>query len=187
MKEILSLNDKRAKRAPQDVRVEAEQTGKDVLHIVWDEADGYPKHAWGYEQWSVRPFTQMQGCDGTIDGSVHYLGIQLCQAIGLDYAAIYDQAYPNEVRPGETGAGDWLRRLDWRETARQTIIPRVSKLAFERLLDDLGDINNHQLRWRLGEALEEKYILGDTPKEPTVEQVRRQVTAWRKKQAEEIP
>jgi hypothetical protein len=116
-----------------------------VLKITWDETGGYPAHAWGYVQWSVRPFTQGQGCDGTIDENVHLIGLRLCAQLGLDYAALHDEAYPKT--PFEYSPEDQ------REAERETEIPPLSAEALQLLLEDLTDINNHSLRAVLEERL----------------------------------
>jgi hypothetical protein len=118
-------------------------TARCILHLEWDEADGYPRHAWGYQQWSVRPFIQGQGCDGTIDENVHLIGLAFCEQLGLDYAALYEEAYAEDR---EAGCGDWLRDYDERgRITNETIVPEISEHTVRMYLNDLQDINNRSL------------------------------------------
>ena len=140
MEELISPEDRKARFAPDRIREKALRQKGEILHIVWDKEDGYPEHAWGFEQWSVRPFQQGNGCDGTIDRNVHLIGKRLCAALGLDYKALYEEAY---VWDTQTDDGSWILLLDRYED--ETIIPELSELSLKLLLDDLGDINNRSL------------------------------------------
>ncbi|MBM3130809.1 MAG: hypothetical protein FJ009_19555 [Chloroflexi bacterium] len=145
MKELFSLDAAQKVGAPNDVIVRARKSGRQVLHLVWDKEEGYPQRAWGYEQWSVRPFRQRDGCDGTIGINVHLIGLRLCEQLGVDYAAAMDQAYAGQDCSTE---GDWIRRMspsDWQRIAHETEIPLLSLQSLDNLLCDLGDINNHLL------------------------------------------
>jgi len=122
----------------------AKAEDKQLLKIVWDDADGYPEHAWGYVQWSIRPYTQWYGCDGTTDENIHLIAKALCEALGLDYAALYEQAYnrPQDAPLGES----WLRSMtaeSWARIEAETIIPELSEISLCGILDDLHEINNH--------------------------------------------
>ena len=146
MKEILGIATARSMGAPQAVLDKARASNRKVLHIVWDQADGYPAHGWGYQQWSVRPFQQGDGCDGTIDENVHFIAFQFCQQLGIDYAAALDRAYGWQKEREQ--AGEWVRHMspqDWEALAAQTVLPPLSQKTLRRLLDDLGDINNSSL------------------------------------------
>ncbi len=122
--------------------------GGRVLKIVWDKAGDYPQHAWGYEQWSVRPYHLGYGCDGTTDGNVHFIAWQLCKAAGIDYPGVYAQAYPDSAgyqqefwTPGTIAKiGD------------ETVVPPLSDIAIRFVLRDLGEINNGMLAALLTEA-----------------------------------
>jgi restriction endonuclease Mrr len=119
---------------------------KQLLRIVWDEADGYPEHAWGYVEWSLRPYEQYYGCDGTTTENINLIGYRLCSELGLDYPALYEQAYADKdhIKPGQS----WLRELtakDWAAIETETIVPELSETALRGLLHDLEEINYHQL------------------------------------------
>ena len=137
---ILKPTSHEVQAAPERLRVLAQETGRQIKQIVWDEAGGYPEHAWGYIQWSVRPYEQRQGCDGTIDLNVHLIGLQLCEELGLDYQALYNQAY--EWR-GEEEDKTWVSEIDWDVIEAETIMPDFSEQALRNLLYDLTEINNH--------------------------------------------
>ena len=154
MKELLSLDNPRVKRAPSHTLAEAQKREAQVLHIVWDKADGYPRHAWGFEQWSVRPYVQRQGCDGTTDENAHLIGLRFCEELGLPYADLYEQAYnrPCDDSPGQS----WLRSMSeaaWAEIEAETIVPDLSAESLRASLDDLHDVNNH----RFADLLEKKF------------------------------
>lgn len=128
---------------------------KALLKIVWDEASGYPEHAWGYVQWSVRPYVQWYGCDGTTDSNIHLIAYRLCTQLGLDYAALYEQAYnrPCDAPPGKS----WLRLMgeeNWAAIEAETVMPELSKLALCGVLDDLHEVNNHSFAY----VLEKEFI-----------------------------
>jgi hypothetical protein len=146
MKELMPWFSARAQGCLDSVWYAAREEGKSVLKITWDQAGGFPAHVWGYVQWTVRPFTQGQGCDGTIDESVHLIGLRLCEQLGLDYAGLNDEAYPEEA-PFE------FSPEDQREAERETEIPPLSIEALRLLLEDLTEINNHSLRALLEKRL----------------------------------
>ena len=131
--------------APKHVVAKARASNRKVLRIVWDKEGGYPEHAWNYVQWSVRPFRQMDGCDGTIDDPVHLIGYRLCSQLGLDYAALMDEAYAWRDKDDN---GDWVRETteeQWQAIERNTVVPKLSAQSLSRLLYDLTDINYHSL------------------------------------------
>ena len=133
-------HDEEAHDAPKYIRVRALKEGKQVLKIVWDKESGYPEHAWGFTQWSIRPYEQRYGCDGTTDLNIHLIALRLCEAIGIDYPALYEQAYNRE--------SSWLRNwtpADWKHIERETIVPELSEQALRNLLHDLGEINNRSI------------------------------------------
>lgn len=141
MEELLNPRSPKAKRAPEDVRKLAAASGKKVFHITWDEAGGYPRHAWGYEQWSVRPYEQGYGCDGTTDCNIHLIGRHLCSKLGLDYKELYTEAY--REHDGDGFDSEWLDDLGRYEA--ETILPELSQRSLKLLLHDLEQINNHSL------------------------------------------
>jgi len=127
---------------------------KQLLKIVWDRTEGYPEHAWGYVQWSVRPYVQWYGCDGTTDANIHLIAFRLCEKLGLDYAALYERAYArwDHVEPGQS----WVRSMtegDWAAVEAETVVPEFSGLALCGTLNDLHEINNHTF----ADLLEEEF------------------------------
>lgn len=119
-----------------------------VKKIVWDKEGGYPEHAWGYVQWTVRPFVQGYGCDGTTDGNVHLVALTLCAMLDIDYRRCYREAY------AETEDA-WIEALrgDLALVA-ETLLPIEPSLdAITLMLSDLSQINNHSLVTVLAEAL----------------------------------
>jgi hypothetical protein len=147
MEELLDPRSKEARRAPDFIRARAKKDGKKVLHIVWDKAGGYPPHAWGYEQWSVRPYEQGYGCDGTTDCNIHFIGRHLCGLLGLDYKELYTEAY--REHDGDGFDSDWLDDLERYEA--EIILPGLSQRSLKLLLYDLCEINNHSMERLLNE------------------------------------
>jgi hypothetical protein len=138
METLLDPNDPEAQACPEYKRQRAIAKGRRILKIIWDKQDGYPEHAWGFVQWSIRPYEQRDGCDGTTAPNIHLIALRLCEALGLDYPALYEQAYQDHEQPGRS----WLRFFDWSYIEEETIIPKLSEQALRNLLHDLGKINN---------------------------------------------
>lgn len=148
MRTLIEPRSHQANDAPDYVRERAITKRKKIIKIVWDEADGYPQHAWGYVQWSVRPYEPWYGCDGTTDANIHLIALGICQQLGLDYASLYAEAYPD--------IGPWTPPTDeqyWQEAHRQTIRPMLSDLGLCSVIHDLHEINNHSL----ANLLEQKF------------------------------
>jgi hypothetical protein len=126
-----------------------------VKKIVWDKEGGYPEHAWGFAQYSPRPFRQGYGCDGTTDANIHLVALTLCGRIGLDYTALYKKAYPDA-----DNAESWLSALAKNEgLLLETLIPEIAGVdEFKLALSDLYQVNNRSLSSELEDALEEMGI-----------------------------
>ena len=139
---LLDVHSREAQAAPEVIRARAKAENKKIKMIVWDQEGGYPQHAWGYIQWSIRPFEQRDGCDGTTDPNIHLIALRLCEAIGLDYPALYENAYEWQ---GEKPGQSWLRHYDWAPIEAETMVPEVSEQTLRNLLYDLGEINNHSV------------------------------------------
>ncbi|HPA02578.1 MAG TPA: hypothetical protein PLK29_10225 [Chiayiivirga sp.] len=132
-------------------RLAASLPGGYVKKIVWDREDGYPEHSWGFMQWTVRPFVQGYGCDGTTDRNVHLVALTLCGMLGIDYRRCYREAYAD-------CDGAWIEALlDDAGLAEETRLPAEPSLdAIVLMLSDLGQINNRSLVSVLAEALEDR-------------------------------
>lgn len=130
--------------------------GGHVKKIVWDQAGGYPEHAWGYTQYTVRPFIQGYGCDGTTDENIHLIAITLCDRLDIDYAKCYRRAYPEDTTTAQ--ARKWIAELkENAELAVETRIPsEVTEDVLIMMLSDLYQINNRSLTEVLVEELERK-------------------------------
>jgi hypothetical protein len=120
----------------------AQIPGGYILKIVWDAEGGYPEHAWGYIQYSARPFHPGHGCDGTTDQNIHLIAATLAARCGLDYQAIYREAYADNNPETE-----WLDRLLLDASiAKETVVPEgVTLNDWIIALHDLYDINNRSL------------------------------------------
>lgn len=151
MRELLVPGDPRSARAPRHVLELAETRRCEdtrILHIVWDEAGGYPRTSWGYEQWSVRPYLVGQGCDGTIEENMHLVALTVLPKLGIDYRQLYEEAYPGET------LGDWPTSEDVAVLYAETVFPEISTAALEALLHDLYDTNHRTLEDLLRTRLE---------------------------------
>lgn len=133
--------------------IAAEVPGGRVKTIVWDEAGGYPRHSWGVTQWTVRPYLPGYGCDGTTDSNIHLIAMTLCAKLGLDYEAMYREAYAGENLDWVDG---WVGRATAdMELVSETVIPgAVTEDVLIVMLSDLYQINNRSLCCVLEERLE---------------------------------
>lgn len=123
---------------PEYVRQQAKAENKKVKKIVWDYESGYPEHAWGFVQWTCRPYSQGYGCDGTTDLNIHLIAIELCKKLNLNYQELYNQAYDE--------LDEWLDEMDWKKVRKETIIPdQVNDYTLRLLLYDLNEINNRSI------------------------------------------
>lgn len=125
-----------------------------LVRIVWDAEEGYPEHAWGYEQFTVRPYRQGYGCDGTTDTNIHLIALELCDRLGIDYVDAYVAAYPEDTTFDDCQR--WTSELrDDMKIRAETLIPADSSPAVVGLmLNDLYQINNRSLVAELEERLE---------------------------------
>lgn len=121
-----------------------------VKKILWDEAGGYPQNAWGNIQYSCRPFYQGYGCDGTTDRNVHLIARKVCDMLGLDYLALYREAYPDS---DET---PWFADdINDKALLAETLVPtEVTEDVIVLMLSDLYQINNRSIVAVLEDALE---------------------------------
>ncbi|WP_406625387.1 hypothetical protein [Acidovorax sp. SDU_ACID1] len=135
-------------------REAASLPGGYVKKIVWGEEDGYPEHAWGFVQWTVRPFVQGYGCDGTTDRNVHLVALTLCGMLGIDYQRCYRDAYADNDYA-------WIDALpDDASLVEETRLPAEPSLdAIVLMLADLEQINNRSLVAVLAGVLEEWDLL----------------------------
>ncbi len=147
---------KRLIGCPDYVRNEAVKSNRKILKIIWDREDGYPEHAWGYIQWSVRPYRLSDGCDGTRDGCAHFLAKHFLESINLNYFDIYDLAYFDDDRE-PTDMREFPDSY-WNEVAKEVEIPEVNKRNFRKLLDDLYDMNHRSIVALLEEMIDEGKI-----------------------------
>lgn len=123
-----------------------------ILKILWDKEDGYPEQSWGYVQYTVRPYRQGYGCDGTTDRNIHLIAITICRRVGIDYLKAIEEAYPDE-----NDRGHWMRALvDDQKLASETVIPAfIDGDNSDVLALMLSDI--YQINWgSLVSVLEEK-------------------------------
>ena len=127
-----------------------------VKKIVWDKEGGYPEHAWGYTQWTVRPFVQGYGCDGSTDENVHLIAAILCEKVGIDYADCYTRAYSDD---GDLASNaKWIAELKAKASVKdETLLPdEVTADALVLMLSDLYQINNRSLVDVLEDELDTK-------------------------------
>ncbi len=134
-------------------RKSLDNPGSWIKKIVWDKEGGYPEHAWGYTQYTLRPYRQGYGCDGTTDLNIHLIAMTMAEREGIDYLDIYRRAYPEEN-------GDLAWIADLRSdavTASETVIPeKNSNVAWRLALEDLHQINNRSLSIELKAELYER-------------------------------
>lgn len=130
--------------------------GGHLKRIVWTVEDGYPAHAAGYVQWPDRPFFQGYGCDGTTDACVHFVAIQVCQTLGIDYTAAYAEAYTDTSLDE---AKLMVQAIITEQTRlNEVILPALppTREVVSLMLSDLYAINNRSLCEVLVERLATK-------------------------------
>lgn len=124
-----------------------------VKKIVWDKESGCPSDSWGYTQYTVRPFVQGYGGDGTTADNAHLVAISICERLGIDYARNLRQA-----RSGEMSIRDakrWVKKLRANTAvAEETVIPdKITDDVVVLMLSDLYENNNQLLTAILLRAL----------------------------------
>lgn len=127
-----------------------------IKKITWDQEGGYPEHAWGFVQYTVRPYVPGYGCDGTTDENIHLIASVLAERSGIDYVAAYRKAYKDEP---DWGIAGWHARLR-KNTAllRETVIPEsCTRNDWILGLGDLYDINNRSLVAELEKQLMSRF------------------------------
>lgn len=126
-----------------------------IKKITWDAEGGYPEHAWGFVQYTVRPYIPGYGCDGTTDNNIHFVAATLAGRCGLDYGEIYRSAYPDSCEH----VPDWLQWLQKDQTIREeTVIPQTAEENDWILaLGDLYEVNNRSLVCELASHLKVRF------------------------------
>lgn len=117
-----------------------------VWFWIWGGETPFP----GYVQWSVRPYLQGMGCDGTTGEVIHLIARRICSKNGLDYKELFSEAYPGDP-------ADWIDRLN--DHAAETDLNRSLDSALA--IDDLREINNHSLASLLSERFIARGILNE--------------------------
>ncbi|WP_347990249.1 hypothetical protein [Methylomonas sp. AM2-LC] len=109
-----------------------------IKKILWDDAKRYPECSLGVIQYSVRPYVQGFGCDGTTDANIHLIGIHIFSKLGLDYLSAYSQAYNSEH-----DNIDWLIEIASDKNLKlETVLPNeIGPNEIGLLLHDLYQIN----------------------------------------------
>lgn len=116
--------------------------GGHLVMFTWTVEDGYPAHAAGFTQWTVRPYHPGYGCDGTTDDNVHLMGMLICESLGIDYAQAYASAYDDtSLAEAREMFSSILADPSIREnTLLPTLPPTEDTLIL--LLSDLYQLNN---------------------------------------------
>ena len=95
---------------------------------------------------TFRPYVVGYGCDGSTDANIHYVAQKMCKLLGLDYAEIYNKAYPDARGEGwiTENLGEFEdEALKTKKVKTTTVIPKNATV--QDVLDDLYDINNRSL------------------------------------------
>lgn len=116
-----------------------------IKKIVWDKEGGYPEHSWGFIQYTLRPYVQGYGCDGTTDNNIHLIAMHLSAMLGLQYEDLFLSAYPDEKSIEEVFRWFDIIRND-PVLRKETKLPKtITQDALLLALHDLYDINNRSL------------------------------------------
>jgi len=119
--------------------------GGHLVMITWTVQDGYPAHAAGFTQWTVRPVHPGYGCDGTTDDNVHLMGMLISECLGIDYAEAYASAYDDT--PLAEAREMFASILSDTSIKQNTILPTLppTEDTLILLLSDLYQLNNRSL------------------------------------------
>lgn len=128
-----------------------------VKKIIWDKDGGHPEHALGFVQYSLRPYRQGYGCDGTTDKNIHLIASVMTQREDWDYVDLYQKAYGD--RDDVSWVADWVNDLQHNPSLQnETRIPTAnSTKTWAMTLNDLYQINNRSLEAVLEELVFAKY------------------------------
>jgi hypothetical protein len=133
------------------------------MQILWDEAEGFSPgdHGYGNTQYTIRPYVQGKGCDGTTDDNILLQAKVLCQRVGLQFEKLWYQAEKELDRQDvdRKTVKTWGTSLD--KVLQETIIPDQEVFDIPLLLHDLEDLNRRALARVLEEALKAKGLIKD--------------------------
>jgi hypothetical protein len=111
-----------------------------IKKIVWK----MPIHAKGYIQFTIRPYTQGYGCDGTTDSNIHLIAMTWAERNGYSYLEKYKEAYGTREFFKESEIETWFNYIkEMHKKFHETIIP--DKIDAQLMIDDLEAINNRSL------------------------------------------
>jgi hypothetical protein len=97
---------------------------------------------------SPRPYRPGQACDGSITAPVYHLYSQLCQLLGVDPIAIYQEAYDDHILTQDQLASI----LEFAEWQGVEVICEWTQEKIGLVLESIHEANMHQL----ANVLEEK-------------------------------
>ncbi|MHB1546121.1 MAG: hypothetical protein ACYCSB_01275 [bacterium] len=103
-----------------------------------------------YGNFSKRPYSLAQACDGSIDCAVAALYYSFCKAKNINAAELYKKAYPDGEPPDYK---EVCKYADWEGVEYPE---KWDKGAYEGLIESLTEVNNHSL---VGELCELEKIL----------------------------
>lgn len=126
--------------------------GAIVKKIIWDEQGGFPEYAWGFVQYTLRPYKQGYGCDGTTDKNIHRIAMVMCEREGWSYTDLHLKTY------GEPMDGVWLEEILSETVGKETVIPEENSAeTWAMALNDLYQINKRDLEETLEAMVLERY------------------------------
>lgn len=131
MRTLISPTAHEAREAPSYIRHIAEREKKEILKITHYTPRGE------CAQWSIRPYRQRQRADDTVAVNIHYIALQLCQELNINYKEVLKQAYPS-VNP------IWIDNIP-EFVPEETIVPTLSEESLKNLLIDLTAIDNQEI------------------------------------------
>lgn len=127
-----------------------------IKKIVWDNEGGYPECSWGCIEYTLRPYKQGFGCDGTTDNNIHLIASIMAEREGWNYAELYSQVNKISVEEIE----NWLKDIQDKSgvTRKETLMPVYNTAKKWALaLNDLYQINARSLETALEDLVLEKY------------------------------
>lgn len=136
---------------PEHVIQDALDSDRKVIKIEWAGKE-YPKHLRGFIQWSTRPYTVTDTCDGTRDCNAQLVLHHFCQQTDLSITQVFSEAYPNEQRLTDHDIEHLF------QYAEHTIIPECNNQNKALLLKSLYSMNFRSLvtvleeKWEIEQA-----------------------------------
>ncbi|MFK5949534.1 MAG: hypothetical protein QM500_12280 [Methylococcales bacterium] len=144
MREYIKLSNSPSDIEPHLLQIASMRDDVKILRLTYDADEGFNENEPMYRHhvYSVRPYIQTYGCDGTTDSNIHLIAKTVCHALDIDYLEMYKQAYPDADIPA---VKKWFDSLEI-HVGHETVLPgQINQSVIMNVLHDLYEINNRSL------------------------------------------